>query len=49
MPYSYFEHISDVGLLASAKTLEGAFEEGATAMLAVIFDLDTVTEVISVG
>ncbi len=49
MPYSYFEHISDDGLQASAKTLEDAFEEGATAMLAVIFDLDTITEVMSVG
>ncbi len=49
MPYSYFEHISDVGLRASARTLERAFEEGAAAMLAVIFDLDTVDEVTSVS
>jgi SHS2 domain-containing protein len=49
MPYSYFEHISDVGLRASAKTLPRAFEEGAAAMLAVIFDLDTIDEVMNVG
>jgi tRNA nucleotidyltransferase (CCA-adding enzyme) len=49
VPYSYFEHISDIGLQASAETIERAFEEGAAAMLAVIFDLDTVAEVTSVG
>ncbi len=49
MPYSYFEHISDVGLRASAETLERAFEEGAAAMLAVIFELDTIDEVTNVG
>jgi SHS2 domain-containing protein len=48
VPYSYFEHISDVGLRASAPTLEGAFEAGAEGMLAIIFDLDTIDETTSV-
>jgi SHS2 domain-containing protein len=49
VPYSYFEHISDVGLRASARTLEDAFEAGAEGMLAIIFDLDTIDELASVG
>ncbi len=48
MPYSYFEHISDVGLRASGTTLEDAFEAGAEGMLAIIFDLDTIDELASV-
>lgn len=43
MPYSYLEHISDVGTRAEAETLDGAFESGAEAMLNLIFDLSTIT------
>lgn len=48
MPYRYFEHISDIGIEASAETLPKAFEDGAAAMLSVMFDLKTVGEEVSV-
>ena len=49
MPYRYFEHISDIGIEASAPTLEGAFEAGAEAMLSVMFDLATIGRTTRVG
>lgn len=42
MTYSYFEHTSDIGIRAASPTLEAAFEDGAQAMLGVMFDLDTI-------
>ncbi|MBI5345432.1 MAG: archease [Deltaproteobacteria bacterium] len=48
MPYSYIEHISDIGIKASAPTLQEAFEAGAEAMLNVMFDLGTIDEAGSV-
>ncbi len=48
MPYTYSEHISDIGICATGETLEAAFEEGAAAMLNVMFDLDTIDERTSV-
>jgi SHS2 domain-containing protein len=38
----YLEHTADVGIMSSGATLEEAFEDGAEAMLNVMFDLDTV-------
>ena len=37
--------MSDIGILAEGNTLQEAFEEGARAALAVMFDLDTIDEV----
>ena len=42
MPYTYYEHVSDIGIRAEGKTLEEAFGSGVAATLAVMFDLDTV-------
>ena len=48
MPYSYMEHISDVGIRAEGKTLEEAFESGAEAALNVMFDLETIEHTIKI-
>jgi SHS2 domain-containing protein len=48
MPFKFFEHISDIGIEATAPTLEGAFIDGVEAMLSVMFDLETVGEEASV-
>ncbi|MFQ5441294.1 MAG: archease [Thermodesulfobacteriota bacterium] len=45
MTYTFFEHISDIGIKAESPTLEGALEDGAAAMLEVMFELDTIVEV----
>ena len=42
MPFEYLEHEADVGILASGKTLEEAFEEGAKAMFNVMVDIKRV-------
>lgn len=42
MPYSYYEHPSDIGIKASGRTLEEAFASGVEAALGVMFDLETV-------
>jgi SHS2 domain-containing protein len=42
MPYSYTEHISDIGIRAEGTSLEEAFEAGARAALAVMFVTETV-------
>lgn len=42
MPYTYYEHVSDIGIRAEGETLEEAFDSGVSATLAVMFDLDTV-------
>ena len=39
MPYKYLEHEADVGILASGKTLEEAFAEGAKALFGVMVEL----------
>jgi SHS2 domain-containing protein len=44
MPYTYSEHISDIGISVESPTLKCAFEEGALAMLNIMFDLDTIRE-----
>ncbi len=44
MPYTYQEHIADMGIEASAGSLPEAFEAGVEAMLNLMFDLTTVTE-----
>ncbi len=44
MPYSYHEHISDIGIRAEAPDLKSAFDEGVSAMLNVMFDLSTIAE-----
>src|SRR3972149_8981512 len=48
MPYTHFDHISDIGIRCEAHTLEGAFEEGVRAMLDVMFELETIDETLSV-
>lgn len=49
MPYSYTEHISDIGISATGADLKSAFESGVEAMLNIMFDLRTINEVKSVG
>ena len=48
MPYSYIEHVSDVGIRAEGKALEDAFESGAEAMLNVMFNLETIEHTIKI-
>lgn len=48
MPYSYIEHISDIGIRATGASLKEAFESGAQAALDVMFELDTIKEALSV-
>lgn len=35
-PYSYFDHEADIGIEATGKTLEAAFEHAASAMFAIM-------------
>ena len=42
MPYSYTEHVSDIGIRAEGASIEEAFEAGIEAALAVMFDPSTV-------
>lgn len=42
MPFGYFEHIADVGIIGRGKTLASAFEEGAKAMFNVMVDIKKV-------
>ena len=42
MPYEYFEHEADVGIMGTGKSLEEAFEEGAKAMFNVMVDIDKI-------
>lgn len=44
MPFSYFEHIADVGIIGKGATLEEAFEEGAKAMFNVMVDIKKVSQ-----
>lgn len=48
MPYSYYEHVSDIGIRAEGSTLEEAFACGVEAALGVMFDLDTIDDVTAV-
>lgn len=48
MPYSYYEHVSDIGIRAEGRTLEEAFACGMEAALAVMFDLDTIGDVTAI-
>jgi len=45
MPFSYIEHASDIGILATGATLQEAFESGAQAMLNIMYDTATVERV----
>lgn len=49
MPYSYMEHVSDVGIRAEGKTLEEAFESGVEAALNVMFGLETIEHTIKIS
>ena len=42
MTYSYYEHVSDIGIRAEGETLEEAFASGVEACLGVMFDLETI-------
>ncbi|RLI67777.1 archease [Candidatus Heimdallarchaeota archaeon] len=42
MPFEYFEHEADVGIVGIGKTLEEAFEEAAKAMFNVEVDISRV-------
>src|SRR3989337_185138 len=42
MPYTYLDHEADVGIRATGSTLEEAFEQGAKAMLNVMWDISTI-------
>jgi len=42
MPFEYFEHEADVGIVGIGKTLEEAFEEAAKAMFNVEVDIEKV-------
>ncbi|MBN2518724.1 MAG: archease, partial [Candidatus Altiarchaeota archaeon] len=42
MPFEYLDHEADIGILASGKSLEEAFEEGAKAMFNVMADVKKV-------
>ena len=44
MPYTYLDHEADVGIRAIGDTLEEAFQEGAKAMLNVMWDISTIEE-----
>ena len=44
MPYTYLDHEADVGIRAIGSTLEEAFQEGAKAMLNVMWDISTIEE-----
>lgn len=44
MPYTYLDHEADVGIRATGSTLEEAFEQGAKAMLNVMWDISTIEE-----
>lgn len=44
MPYAYLDHEADVGIRATGSTLEEAFEQGAKAMLNVMWDISKVEE-----
>lgn len=44
MPYTYLDQEADVGIRATGSTLEEAFEQGAKAMLNVMWDISTIEE-----
>lgn len=44
MAYRYLEHGADIGIMAISATLEEAFQDGAKAMLEVMFDISLVEE-----
>tara|TARA_Y100000310_G_C20676235_1_gene813232 strand:- start:2527 stop:2937 length:411 start_codon:yes stop_codon:yes gene_type:complete len=45
MPYEFFDHQADVGIVGIGKSYEQAFEEAAKAMFEVMCDLKTVRQV----
>jgi SHS2 domain-containing protein len=51
MPYSYIEHLADIGIHAEGATIEEAFESGAEAVFNIMFDLATmnITEDVTFG
>lgn len=44
MPYTYLDHEADVGIRATGSTLKEAFEQGAKAMLNVMWDISKVEQ-----
>ncbi|MBI5326840.1 MAG: archease [Deltaproteobacteria bacterium] len=44
MTYTYLDHEADIGIRAIGSTLEEAFEQGAKAMLNVMWDISTIEE-----
>ncbi len=49
MTYTYIEHTADMGLRAEGGSIEQAFNSGAEAMLALMFDLSTVNVSIAIA
>ena len=43
MPFKFFEHQADVGIIGSGKTLEESFQEGAKAMFQVMADIKQIS------
>ena len=39
LPYGYFDHDADIGIIGCGKTLERAFESAAQAMFAIMSDI----------
>lgn len=48
MPYEFFDHQADIGIVGVGKSYEQAFQEGAKAMFEVMCDLKTVKSVKSI-
>jgi SHS2 domain-containing protein len=42
MPYAYFDHDADIGIIGRGDTMEGAFVSAAEAMFAIMVDLQAV-------
>jgi len=45
MPYKYFDHKADIGIVGIGESLEEAFQEAAKAMFNVMFDIKKVDKV----
>lgn len=44
MPYVYLDHEADIGIRATGSSVEEAFQEGAKAMLNVMWDISRIEE-----
>ena len=49
MPYKFFDHQADIGIIGIGKSYEQAFQEGAKAMFEVMCDLKTVKSAKSIS